>query len=171
MELDQSCYEKTKTKTYFYHLLLVLQHAQWSHLKISKTFKFIRYTQYHTPTEVGTTQQIFKLELQKQDGKSSMAVDHFLFSNWTVVCVKQRASPPLMCYLTDWLHLATNARVSYQHPPALHQPGWMVQGQETLLHWKSCLIINHAGQLYTNHPHVSNYQLPPNVLHTYLYRQ
>jgi hypothetical protein len=27
MELDQSCYEKTKTKTYFYHLLLVLQHA------------------------------------------------------------------------------------------------------------------------------------------------
>lgn len=73
-----------------------------------------------------------------------MAVYHFLFSNWTVVCAEWRELPSLMCDLTDWLHPATNARVSHQHPPALHQAGWMVQGQETLFHWKSCLIINHA---------------------------
>ncbi len=77
------------------------------HLSLSLT------SQYHTPTEVGTTQQNFKLELLKHDGRSSMVVDHFLFSNWTVVCVEWRALPPLMCYLTDWLRLATNARVSY----------------------------------------------------------
>ncbi len=114
MELYQSCYvQKQKQRLTFITFCWYYNMHSGAILKSPKRLSLSVTSQYHTPTEMGTTQQIFKLELLKHDGRSSMAVDDFLFSNWTVVCVEWRELPPLMCYVTDWLHRATNARVSY----------------------------------------------------------
>jgi hypothetical protein len=114
MELDQSCYaQKQKQRLTFITFCWYYNMHSGAILKSPKHLSLSLTSQYHTPTEVGTTQQNFNLELLKHDGRSSMVVDHFLFSNWTVVCAEWTALQPLMCYLTDWLRLATNARVSY----------------------------------------------------------
>jgi hypothetical protein len=87
MELDQSCYVQKQRLTciafcwyYNVHSGAIIKSPNNSSLSVT--------SQYHTPTEMGTTQQFFTLELLKHDGRSSMAVDHFLFSNWTVVCAE-----------------------------------------------------------------------------------
>ncbi len=103
-ELDQSCYvQKQKQRLTFITFCWYYNMHSGAILKSPKHLSLSLTSQNHTPTEVGTTQQIFKLELLNHDGRSSMAVDDFLFSNWTVVCVEWRELPPLMCYLTDWL--------------------------------------------------------------------
>ncbi len=94
MELDQSCYvQKQKQRLTFITFCWYYNMHSAAIFKSPKHSSLCVTSQYHTPTEVGTTQQFFKLELLKHDGRSSMAVDHFLFSNWTVVCVDWRELP------------------------------------------------------------------------------